>query len=207
MLEKVFDLFVQVDPNIGSALGGLGVGLALVRRVVELHGGSVHARSEGEGQGSEFVVRLPLSFQALRAVGSVAKPVTAGILPELRVLVVDDNRDAADSLGLLLESMGQNVSTVYDGATALAAIDAYQPDIVMLDIGMPHLNGYQVAIEIRARAAKRRPYLIAVTGWGQESDQQRARESGFDRHFVKPVSAEALRGVVSEIARRGERFS
>jgi PAS domain S-box-containing protein len=204
MLEKVFDLFVQVDPNNGGMMGGLGVGLALVRRVVELHGGSVQARSEGAGKGSEFVVRLPLSIQTLRVVAP-ARASKPRVAAARRVLVVDDNRDAADSLAMLLEAMGHDVTAVYDAAAALAAANSIQPDIVMLDIGMPHTNGYEVARRIRGNAARNPPFLVAITGWGQESDKQRARDAGFDRHFVKPVSEEALRDVLAEASRERRR--
>jgi PAS domain S-box-containing protein len=199
MLEKVFDLFMQVEPNMGGSLGGLGVGLALVRRVVELHGGSVQARSEGMGRGSEFIVRLPLSIQKPQAV-EPAKPMEPGRIPRLRVLVVDDNKDAADSLHLLLQSMEQDAVTVYDGVAALAAVETFRPDVVMLDIGMPHMSGYEVARQLRANTTARKPKLVAVTGWGQDADKQRARASGFDYHFVKPVSEDALRRVLAEIS-------
>jgi PAS domain S-box-containing protein len=201
MLEKVFDLFMQADPHSGGALGGLGVGLALVRRVVELHGGHVQARSEGVGRGSEFIVRLPVAIQKLQAVESsqVSDP---AVLRRLRVLVVDDNRDSADTLHRLLESMGQEVVSVYDGAAALATLGTFRPELVMLDIGMPNMSGYEVAQQIGARVGEFRPVLMAITGWGQEADKRRAREFGFDYHFVKPVSEDSLQRVLAEAARR-----
>lgn len=200
-LEKIFDLFTQIDPEEVQGQGGLGVGLALVRRVVELHGGLVQARSEGHGKGSEFIVRLPLSFGTLQSVGGdvpVDEPLHDG---RLRVLVVDDNKDAADSLHLLLESIGQDTFTVYDGRAALEAIEKFRPDIVMLDLGMPGMSGYEVAQEIDARAAegRGRPVLAAVTGWGQEADRIRTRDAGFEYHLVKPVEVQALRKLLSDV--------
>jgi PAS domain S-box-containing protein len=200
MLEKVFDLFVQADPMSNSTLGGLGVGLALVRRVVELHGGSVQARSGGKGFGAEFIVRLPLSAQTLRAVSSDVIPSPAPA-DRLSVLVVDDNKDAADTLSLLLESMGQNVFTVYDGQAALSAAQTFQPDLVLLDIGMPQKSGYDVAREILSAASAPKPVLVAVTGWGQDADKDRAAEAGFQYHFIKPISEGALRTILSEVAK------
>jgi CheY-like chemotaxis protein/anti-sigma regulatory factor (Ser/Thr protein kinase) len=201
MLEKVFDLFVQLEPaNI--SMGGLGVGLALVRRVVELHGGSVQARSEGKGRGSEFIVRLPLPIRQLR----VMKPETQageGSIHRRRVLVVDDNKDAADSLKLLLESMGQDVCTVYDGGSAVMAAQTFQPELVLMDIGMPHMSGYEVARVLRANKELSPMTLVAVTGWGQEADRQKATEFGFHHHFVKPMSEATLRGILLECSAAG----
>jgi PAS domain S-box-containing protein len=199
-LEKVFDLFMQIEPQGGGALGGLGVGLALVRRVVELHGGSVHARSEGARRGAEFIIRLPLSIAQVCAVGDQSAG-EASAVARMRVLVVDDNRDAADSLQLLLESMGQDVRTMYDGASALGAARTFQPDIILLDIGMPKMSGYEVARQLRADPAMRHRILVAVTGWGQEEDQLRAREAGFHHHFVKPMSESVLRSLLIEAHR------
>ena len=201
MLERVFDLFMQADPQSGNALGGLGVGLALVRRVVELHGGNVQARSDGIGHGSEFIARLPVAIQRLHAVEPV-KSVDPGVVPRLRVLIVDDNRDSADTLHQLLESMGQDVVSAYDGGAALAAVESFRPELVMLDIGMPYMSGYEVAQQIIASLGEKRPVLMAVTGWGQEADKLRARETGFDFHFIKPVDEDSLRSVLAEAARR-----
>jgi PAS domain S-box-containing protein len=200
-LERVFELFVQVDPNSKGAVGGLGVGLALVRRVIELHAGNVQARSEGLGKGSEFIVRLPLAATQPRVV-STPRPAPAELAPHLlRVLVVDDNRDAANSLEALIQSMGQDVRVAYDGESGLRLAQSFHPDVVLLDIGLPHISGYDVAHELRKDRATKPPLLVAVTGWGQEADRQRAAEAGFDHHFVKPVSEAALRSVLSEAAR------
>src|SRR5690606_15830190 len=174
-LEKIFDLFTQIDPETVRGQGGLGVGLALVRRVVELHGGIVQARSEGLGKGSEFIVCLPLTHEEPRDVPAEWPAGSAANDGRLRVLVVDDNKDAADSLHLLLEAIGQDVITVYDGASALDVIGKFRPDIVMLDIGMPQMSGYDVAKVIRERTDDDvRPILAAVTGWGQEADRSRS---------------------------------
>src|SRR5690606_27620314 len=164
-LESIFDLFTQISPESVPGQGGLGVGLALVRRVVELHGGMVQARSEGVGHGSEFIVRLPLGLDEIRGVPSEQTD-PGGDSKRLRVLVVDDNKDAADSLHLLLDAIGQDVVTVYDGPSALDVIDKFRPDVVMLDIGMPLMSGYDVARRIRERTGDhKRPVLAAVTGW------------------------------------------
>jgi PAS domain S-box-containing protein len=199
MLEKVFDLFVQADPGFHNALGGLGVGLALVRRVVELHGGNVQARSEGRTYGAEFVVRLPLSIEQIQAVSTQTRPAPDSIRT-LRVLIVDDNRDAADSLNLLLASMGQNVYVAYDGQSAISVARTFKPDVVLLDIGMPQMSGYEVARALRADASAEELALVAVTGWGQEADRERAKAAGFTYHFVKPISEEALRLILTEVS-------
>ena len=199
MLEKVFDLFVQIDPTSNSTLGGLGVGLALVRRVIELHGGSIQARSEGRGKGAEFVARLPLSIQQMQVIATTEKREEHPI-SRLRILVVDDNKDAADTLRFLLESMGQYVCAVYDGPSAVAAAQTFKPNMVLLDIGMPEMSGYEVAAAIRALETETEPVLVAITGWGQEADKARAREAGFHHHFVKPVNDEALMRIITEAA-------
>jgi PAS domain S-box-containing protein len=189
-IDRVFDLFMQVDPNSGSALGGLGVGLALVRRIVELHGGGVQALSDGLGRGSEFVVRLPLTIA-----GAAAQPVvevdgaSPGSMP-MRILVIDDNLDAASSLGLLLQSLGHAVRIANDGPTGIAMALEFSPEIVLLDLGMPVMSGYDVARALRA--AGTRYQIVAVTGWGDDVAKRKAREAGFDHHLVKPVSEAAL---------------
>jgi PAS domain S-box-containing protein len=199
MLEKVFDLFVQIDPNSNAALGGLGVGLALVRRVMELHGGSIQARSEGRSQGAEFVARLPLSIQQMRVIAETENR-DENEIGRLRIMVVDDNRDAGDTMGLLLESLGQFVCTVYDGPSAIAAVQTFKPHIVLLDIWMPEMSGYEVARTIHAAESGVKPILIAITGWGQEADKARAVEAGFHHHFVKPVSQETLVKIIAQVA-------
>jgi signal transduction histidine kinase/ActR/RegA family two-component response regulator len=195
-IDRVFDLFMQVDPSTGSALGGLGVGLALVRRIVELHGGHVHAISEGLGKGSEFIVRLPVSG-ARMVHEEVEIPAPEDFRP-LRILVVDDNQDAADSLAKLLKILGHDVRVVYDGPSAIAMSQEQGPDVVMLDIGMPMMNGYDVARALRA--AETSAVLVAVTGWGHDAAKRQAREAGFDHHLVKPVSESELIQLLARVA-------
>jgi len=199
MLEKVFDIFVQLNPAARNALGGLGVGLALVRRVVELHGGNVEARSEGKMRGAEFVVRLPLSIEQIQII-SDQEHQAPGSIRTLRVLIVDDNRDAADSMNLLLTSMGQEVCVAYDGPCAISAAKTFKPDVVLLDIGMPQMSGYEVARALLDDGSAAKSGLVAVTGWGQEADKERAKEAGFAYHFVKPISEEALRFILTEVS-------
>jgi signal transduction histidine kinase len=192
MLSRVFDLFTQAPPATAQAKGGLGIGLTLVRQLVELHGGVVEAFSEGPGRGSEFLVTLPL-LGAEEAGASETRADPAGHqLDGRRILVVDDNMDGADSLGLLLQMLGANVRVVYDGKAALAALDAFQPSTVLLDVGMPELDGYHVARQMRQRAGNDLT-IIAITGWGQTEDRRRSREAGFDDHLTKPPDLEQLR--------------
>jgi CheY-like chemotaxis protein len=196
-LDRVFDLFMQVDPSVGSALGGLGVGLALARRVVELHGGSIHATSDGLGKGSEFIVRLPVTGHRTAA-RRVDRVVADGEFQPLRLLVVDDNRDAAESLALLLQSMGYEVRTAYDGPAGIAMAQEFSPEVVLLDIGMPVMNGYDVARALRL--GHTRYTIVAVTGWGHDAAKRQAREAGFDHHLVKPVAESALIELLAQVA-------
>ncbi len=198
-LDRVFDLFIQLDSNPVNSQGGLGVGLALVRRIVELHGGRVHAFSEGIKRGAEFQVHIPLS--ALTPSAEADEPGAKADVPaSLRVMVVDDNVDAADSLGLMLKELKLEVRTVYDGAMALRECESFQPHLVLLDIGMPKMSGYDVVRSIRMMKFCGNPTVVAVSGWGQESDKARARESGFDRHFTKPISETDLHVLLAEVA-------
>jgi CheY-like chemotaxis protein len=189
-------LFTQVSPP-AAGLGGLGVGLALVRRVVELHGGTVRAQSAGLGRGSEFAVTLPLRMQrsesALPAVVRPAETNNNDAAHRFRVLVVDDNRDAAEALQMLLQALGQESYAVFDGKTAREAAHRLKPHLILLDIGMPDMSGYDVADLLRADFGKDVAVLAAVTGWGQQSDKRLALEHGFNYHFTKPVSAAALK--------------
>jgi CheY-like chemotaxis protein len=192
MLPKIFDLFTQVDRSLEKSEGGLGIGLTLVRRLVELHGGSIEARSAGHGMGSEFIVRLPVvrdeGGEADEAVGNdEAAPGT-----RRRILVVDDNVDAAESLAMMLRIMGNDVHLAHDGQAAVEAAKKLRPDLILLDIGMPKLNGYEACRRIRGQLSGRQPAIVALTGWGQEEDKRRSSEAGFDHHLVKPIEPAAL---------------
>lgn len=198
MLPRVFEIFTQGDRSLERSQGGLGIGLSLVRGLVELHGGSVEAKSEGPGQGSEFSVRLavhpaPRKAQAAAEDGRPAAPA------QRRILVIDDNRDAADSLALLLSLQGNEVRTAYDGLEAVEAAAVFQPDVVLSDIGMPRLNGYEAAHRIREQCRGRRVVLVATTGWGQEEDRRRSTQAGFDFHLVKPVDLAALERLLDTV--------
>jgi signal transduction histidine kinase len=187
-LDHVFEMFYQGKAGAEAGCGGLGLGLALVRQLVELHGGAVSARSAGVGQGSEFTVRLPAmprTAPAVRAPAGSAATLTG--VTGRRILVVDDNRDAAESLALMLRMSGNEVDTVFDGADAIAAVARFRPDVVLMDIGMPRLDGYQTARAIRDRDRGGDVVLIAITGWGSDGDRRLSRDAGFDRHLVKPV--------------------
>jgi len=196
MLPNVFDLFVQEKMALDRSQGGLGIGLTVVKGLVELHGGSVSAHSEGRGKGSEFVIRLPLAASdAPEALPPVAPPVGAAIAQGLRVLVVDDNTDAAEMLSEALHILGCSARVAHDGETALAAASDFAPDLALVDIGLPIMNGYELAGRLRRLdAAPKR--IVAVTGYGQEGDYLRSREAGFDEHLVKPVDLDALRAVL-----------
>jgi two-component system CheB/CheR fusion protein len=213
MLSKVFDLFAQVDRSLERSRGGLGIGLTLARRLVALHGGTVEARSAGPGQGTSFTVRLPLFLteEEKRRMGdgeasangvsaSPPLPFSASDSRRLRVLVADDNQDAADSLQMMLGILGHEVRAAHDGREAVRAAEEFRPDVAFLDIGMPGLNGYDVARTVRARPWGRDVRLIALTGWGQEEDHRRSREAGFDQHLVKPVDPEVLQQTLARRA-------
>ena len=193
MLHRVFDMFTQVERSLERAQGGLGIGLTLVKRLVEMHGGEVEARSAGPGLGSEFVVRLP-EVVAQRASSSLAPPdAPAGRhKPRHRILVADDNRDAADSLAFVLRGVGHDVRIAYDGQQALEVVQDFCPRLALLDIGMPRLNGYDTARSIRSQPCGAGMVLIALTGWGQPEDKQRSQLAGFDHHLVKPVDPSVL---------------
>jgi CheY-like chemotaxis protein len=198
MLPRIFDLFVQAERRTKNAQGGLGIGLSLVRGLVELHGGSVEAHSAGPGQGSEFVVRLPLVAQGEDRAEGTGPAATARSAPR-RVLVVDDSPDAADSLALLLRLEGQEVGVAYDGPSALAQATAGPPDIAFLDLGMPQMDGYELARRFRADPALQGVVLVALTGWGQPEDRRRTAEAGFDHHLVKPVEPDLLHGLLATL--------
>jgi CheY-like chemotaxis protein len=191
-LPHIFEMFSQVAPALERSQGGLGIGLALVRGLVELHGGIVEAHSS-PGKGSEFIVRLPVvSGPVIASSEKTTESQLARSLDTFRILVVDDHKDAADSLALMLRSMGHEIQTAYDGVEAVQAAATFQPDVALLDIGMPKMNGYEAARSIRGEPWGKRMILIALTGWGQEEDKRRATEAGFHYHLTKPVEPAAL---------------
>jgi signal transduction histidine kinase len=198
LLPQVFDVFVQGNHDTTLSQGGLGVGLTLVRRLVELHGGNVEAHSEGPGKGSEFVVRLPQETSSRAAVPSAAQAASPMIRAPTRILVVDDNRDAADSLGTLLAILGADVRVEHDGPAALDVFSAYHPEVVFLDVGMPGMDGYEVARRIRQRPEAQDVRLIALTGWGQEQDRRNSVAAGFDHHLIKPADIAALHALLTK---------
>jgi len=201
-IGSVFEMFTQVRGSLDRAQGGLGIGLSLVRRLVELHGGRVSAFSGGPGHGSTFTLRLPLRSGTPHARARADAPAqTAGTAARLRVLVVDDNLDAADSLVALLEILGHSARVAHDGPQGLRMAQELAPDLVLLDIGLPGMSGYEVARAIRAEGTLARTVLIALTGWGGQSDQQQSQEAGFDQHLTKPVSLEALEQALCAAAR------
>jgi PAS domain S-box-containing protein len=192
LLPHIFDLFVQSERTLDRSQGGLGIGLSLVKRLIEMHGGRVAARSQGPGEGSIFEIRLPLSKREIEHARE--SPVT---MASARILVVDDNADAADSLGSLLQLEGHTVVVTYTSTDALARLAEFKPDIVLLDIGLPEIDGYEIARRIRSSPDHRHMRLIALTGYGQAEDRQRAKTSGFDAHLVKPVEFSALQRVLA----------
>ena len=200
MLPRIFELFVQADRRLDRSVGGVGIGLTLVKKLVELQGGRVDAFSAGIGKGSEFVIRLP----AIKAPFASRQETRADETPapeapiRLRVLVVDDNVDAASGLAQVLELSGYDVRASHDGQGALAAAESFQPHVVLLDIGLPEMDGYEVARELRRRPGSRRALLVAVTGWGHESDKKKSREAGVDHHLIKPVDPAALKQLLSD---------
>jgi signal transduction histidine kinase len=198
MLSEVFDLFTQVDRAHDRPQGGLGIGLALVRKLAEMHGGSVDASSLGVGQGSEFIVRLPLLAEPALPAPKRAVTTTTPAAPR-RILVVDDNIDAATSLALLLKLAGNETHTAYDGLEAVEASERIRPDVVLLDIGLPKLNGYQACRRIREQPWCKDLKIIAITGWGREQDRQQSKAAGFDGHMVKPVDIDGLMRLIGSV--------
>jgi len=197
LLPKIFELFVQGDRSLDRSEGGLGVGLTLVDRLVRLHGGTVHAESAGPGMGSEFIVRLPVT----RAAAAGEAPDTAlraAVADESRrVLVVEDNRDAADTLAAAVRGWGHHAQVAYDGTSALQAARDFRPDVALLDIGLPGLNGYELARHLVAMYGDDDILLIAVSGYAQEEDMQRSAHAGIAHHFAKPVDLELLRELLA----------
>jgi CheY-like chemotaxis protein len=204
-LDRVFEMFSQEEAALSRARGGLGIGLSLTRRLVHMHGGTVAAMSEGAGKGSQFVVRLPLATAQPCTPDEEAPEELGGAQPAgLRILVADDNKDAAETLGLLLEVMGHEVRRVNDGEAAVHEAAQFDPHIVLLDIGMPKLNGYDACRQIRAQAGGSSRMVVAVTGWGQPQDVQSAQHAGFDQHMVKPIDPAVLARLIrSRVAASG----
>jgi len=198
-LPRVFDLFYQVDGGSSRAQGGLGIGLSLVRRLAELHGGSVEAHSEGVGRGSEFRVRLPLAADAEPVAPPPAPAEDAG--PRRRVLVVDDNRDSADTLTELLRLLDFEAEAVYDGESGLLRAQALRPDIVLMDLGMPRMDGFETCRRLRSQPGGAAPVVLAVSGWGQAADRARSAAAGFDGHLVKPITPAQLRESLRDLRR------
>jgi CheY-like chemotaxis protein len=205
MLSGIFDLFAQGERPTNSFHDGLGVGLTLVRRLVELHGGTVNAFSSGPNQGSEFVVRLPALHDGAGLVEPAAG-VAAAAAPQaasLRVLVVDDNRDALETIAILMKDSGFDVRVAEDGASALQMSSEFNPDVVLLDIGMPGMDGYEVARRLRAQPSGDRITMIAVSGYGQEQDRQLSIQAGFDNHFTKPLDHSSLVEILRSLSSAG----
>ncbi len=201
MLARIFDLFVQAERRVEHSHGGVGIGLTLVRKLVELHGGTVEAYSKGHGCGSEFIVRLPAPAPKNGERRTTAKEPDRlnRASSRHRVLVVDDNVNAAVSLGMLLKLAGQEVRVAYDGPAALRQAIDFRPQLVLLDIGMPGMDGYEVCRRIRRESSLHRATVVALTGWGQDEDRRRSHEAGFDHHIVKPVEPSSLHRLLDEL--------
>jgi CheY-like chemotaxis protein len=201
MLPCVFDIFSQANPALVRSQGGLGIGLSLAKGLVELPGGSIEARSDGPGRGSEFVVRLPVAAETPARKPARPSDDEQGPATTYRILVVDDNPDSTDSLAMLLKIMGNEVGMAYDGEQAVEAAEAMRPDVVLLDIGMPKLDGYGACRRIREQPWGHGMFLVALTGWGQEEDRRRTEEAGFNRHMIKPVDPAALMKLLASLPR------
>ncbi len=203
MLPRLFDIFSQADRSLDRSRGGLGLGLALVKGLVEMHGGTVQAASPGAGRGAEFTIRLP-RLEEPAALTEAPDPFPAGS-KNLRILVIEDNQDSAESMRLLLTLHGYQVSVANTGPAGVAAAAQGRPEVVLCDIGLPGMDGFAVARALRQNPTTAHVRLIAVTGYGQEQDRQCAREAGFDDHLVKPVDPDQLLGLLDPLAREGKR--
>ncbi|MEO7774782.1 MAG: ATP-binding protein [Steroidobacteraceae bacterium] len=203
MLSEVFEMFTQIDRTLDRAQGGLGIGLTLVRRLVELHGGRVSAESGGLGEGSSFTIRLPvISAPPTRQSGAARSDAAVAPHTALRLLIVDDNRDGADSLAMLLDVDGYDTRTAYTGPEALQIAAQFRPQVVLCDIGLPEMNGHEVARHLRANPINADMTLVALTGWGSAEDRRRSREAGFDHHLTKPVAPEAVEKMLAVLTQQ-----
>jgi CheY-like chemotaxis protein/anti-sigma regulatory factor (Ser/Thr protein kinase) len=198
-LASVFEMFTQLDSGPEHSRGGLGIGLTIAKRLVELHGGTIEAASDGPGRGSVFTVRLPAQASANDGAAAAAPDADGpgAASTQQRVLIAEDHKDSAASLARLLEILGNSVCIARDGEEAVAIAEQFRPRVILLDIGMPKLNGYDACKQIRAQPWSRDVVIVALTGWGQETDRRRSREAGFDHHLVKPVELDALEAVLA----------
>ena len=199
MQAQVFDIFTQVDRSLEKSQGGLGIGLSIAQRLVSMHGGSIRVRSAGHGKGSEFIVCLPVKFRSSVRIESAPAPIRAPAGPRHRILVADDNPDTAETLAIMLGVMGHEVRVAHGAQEAIALAAEFAPGVILLDIGMPRMNGYEACERIRAQAGGREAFIVALTGWAQEEDRERSRLAGFDRHLVKPVEPARLERLIREV--------
>jgi CheY-like chemotaxis protein len=202
MLTRVFELFVQAKNAGMPPHGGLGIGLTLVKNLVELHGGTIEALSDGQGKGAAFVLRMPVLQHAAAIVPQTQVQTSPSVPSGRRVLVVDDNEDAASSLAALLQLQGHDVRVAFSGRAALEIAKGYAPHVVFLDIGMPDIDGYEVARRLRQQSGLEDVVVAALTGWAQQEDRRRTSAAGFDHHFVKPPDPQLLQKVLSEVTSR-----
>ena len=200
-LDEVFEMFTQIDPSLERSQSGLGIGLAIVKRLVEMHGGAIEATSAGAGKGSRFTVSLPIA-SSVEECDENRDSEQAPQTPRCRILVADDNHDAAVSLSMILELLGNEVRTAGDGAEAVQVADVFRPDLILLDIGMPKLTGYEACQQIRQQPWSQDVVLVALTGWGQDDDRRRSQDSGFDFHLVKPIDPAAIEHLIADVAAR-----
>jgi CheY-like chemotaxis protein len=198
-LPHIFDLFTQADRSLDRSQGGLGIGLTLARSIVGMHGGTVQAFSAGPNQGSEFVVRLPVVDEPAQWLGPRVSVESATPVRSRRILVVDDNVDSAESMAVLMKLSGHQIAIAYDGESALKTAATFRPQIIVLDVGLPRIHGYEVAERLRALPENRNLVIVALTGYGREQDRRRAIEAGFDYHFVKPIDFATLELLVNSL--------
>jgi len=200
LTTSVFEMFAQVNRNLNRSQGGLGIGLALVKRLIEMHGGTIEAQSPGAGKGSTFTIRLPIALPEEASLEE-SSPVTLHHAPEKRrILIVDDNKDGADSLAMLLSMLGYEATTAHNGYEALDSVHAHPPDLIFLDIGLPGIDGYEVARRLRSDIPVYNGTIVALTGWGSDKDKQKSRESGCDAHLTKPVDLGAVEQILTRLS-------